>query len=200
MQINFYADLRPPAGGKTVEVNVQAPMTARQVLETVTDSRPELGKKIWQSPGALFDHIHVFVNGRQSVFLPLGLETVLDSADVLDVFPPVGGGQAKIENLPREASDLPITHVTLKFTGEVWERMHQYRMDLTFEGATLGDLLKALFAQYDLRDLVLDPDNQFIPRSGVLVNGRSAKYIGALAALIQEGDEVIIMRPSVAAI
>ena len=93
-----------------------------------------------------------------------------------------------------------MTQVTLKFTGEVWARMHNYRMDFAFEGATLGDLLKSLFAQYDLRDLVVDGDGQFIPRSGVLVNGRSAKHLGALTASIQEGDEVIIMRPSVAAI
>ena len=92
MQINFYADLRPVAGGKTVDVNVHAPMTARQALELVTDSRPELAKKIWQSAGMLFDHIHVFVNGRQSVFLPLELDTLVDSKDELDVFPPVGGG------------------------------------------------------------------------------------------------------------
>jgi molybdopterin converting factor small subunit len=93
-----------------------------------------------------------------------------------------------------------MTRVSVKFTGEVWERMNSYRIDFYFEGTTLRDLLGALFAQYDLRDLVLDRSDQFIPRSGVLVNGRSAKYLGALAALIREGDEVIIMRPSVAAI
>jgi molybdopterin converting factor small subunit len=93
-----------------------------------------------------------------------------------------------------------VTRIALKFTGEVWARMHKYGMDWEFEGATLADLLMALFAQYDLRDLVLDGDGQFIPRSGVLVNGRSAKYLGTLAAPIRDGDEVIIMRPSVAAI
>jgi hypothetical protein len=93
-----------------------------------------------------------------------------------------------------------VTQVTLKFTGEVWGRMRSYRMDFGFEGATLADLLMALFAKYDLRDLVVDGDGQFIPRSGVLINGRSAKYLGTLAAPIREGDEVTIMRPSVAAI
>ena len=78
--------------------------------------------------------------------------------------------------------------------------MRVYRMEFAFEGATLGELLKALFAQYALRDLVVDADDQFIHRSGVLINGRSAKYLGTLAAPIKNGDEVIIMRPSVAAI
>ncbi len=92
MQINFYADLRPLAGGKTVDVIGDAPMTVRAALESVTSARPALGEKIWQAPGELFDHIHVFVNGRQSVFLLSGLETPLQSGDTLDVFPPVGGG------------------------------------------------------------------------------------------------------------
>jgi molybdopterin converting factor small subunit len=93
-----------------------------------------------------------------------------------------------------------MTRVTLKFTGEVWARMRRYRLDFAFEGAILADLLTALFAKYDLRDLVVDGNGQFIPRSGVLINGRSAKYLGTLAAPVREGDEVTIMRPSVAAI
>jgi molybdopterin converting factor small subunit len=60
-------------------------------------------------------------------------------------------------------------------------------------------LLKAVLARYNLRDLVLDENEQFIFRSGVLVNGRSAKYLGGLAAPIQNGDEVIIMRPNIGA-
>jgi molybdopterin synthase sulfur carrier subunit len=98
MQINFYADLRPPAGGKTVRVTVNAPMTVRAALESVTSSRPALGEKIWQAPGELFDHIHVFVNGRQSVFLPRGLQTPVQPDDTLDVFPPVGGGSGLKQN------------------------------------------------------------------------------------------------------
>jgi molybdopterin converting factor small subunit len=91
-----------------------------------------------------------------------------------------------------------VTVVRLKFTGEVWERMRKYEMRFAFEGATLGELLKTLFAQYNLRDLVLDANDEFIFRSGVLVNGRSAKFLGVLKTPIHHGDEVIIMRPSVA--
>lgn len=98
MQINFYADLRPLAGGKTVRVAVDAPMTVRAAVESVTNTRPALGEKIWRAPGELFDHIHIFVNGRQSVFLPRGLETPVQPDDTLDVFPPVGGGAALKQN------------------------------------------------------------------------------------------------------
>ncbi len=92
-----------------------------------------------------------------------------------------------------------MTHVTLKFTGEIWSRTRTFQTAFQFQGTTLGDLLRALFACYNLRDLVLDSDDQFIFRSGVLVNGRSAKYLGGLATPIQNGDEVIVMRSSIGA-
>ncbi len=89
--------------------------------------------------------------------------------------------------------------VTVKFTGEMWARTGIHQTEFEFEGATLGDLMQTLFARYDVRDLVLDEHDQFIFRSGVLVNGRSAKYLGGLAAPIREDDEVILMRPSIGA-
>jgi molybdopterin synthase sulfur carrier subunit len=92
MRVNLYADLRAVAGRKEFDVDLPAPATARAVLESVTADHPDLGQKIWQAPGQPFDHIHVFINGRQSAFLPQGLETGLTSSDTLDVFPPVGGG------------------------------------------------------------------------------------------------------------
>jgi molybdopterin converting factor small subunit len=92
MHVNFYADLRSLAGGKTVKVDIAVPTTARAALEAVTNTRPSLAEKIWAAPGELHQHIHVFVNGRQSVFLAQGLETLVQLGDTLDVFPPVGGG------------------------------------------------------------------------------------------------------------
>ena len=92
MDVNFYADLRPLAGGKTVTVDMPVSTTVRAVLEAATSTRPSLAEKIWVAPGELHQHIHVFVNGRQSVFLAQGLETPVQPGDTLDVFPPVGGG------------------------------------------------------------------------------------------------------------
>ncbi len=92
-----------------------------------------------------------------------------------------------------------MTHVTLRFTGEIWSRTKTFQTTFQFQGTTLSDLLCVLFICYNLRDLVLDSDDQFIFRSGVLVNGRSAKYLGGLATPIHGGDEVIVMRPSIGA-
>lgn len=92
MHVNFYATLRPIVGGKTVDVPLTAPQSARAILEMVTDKRNELAQEIWHAPGELNEHIKVFINGRQSVHLPQGLNTILQLDDTLDVFPPVGGG------------------------------------------------------------------------------------------------------------
>ncbi len=92
MRVNFYATLRAPAGGKTVEIPLARGTPACAVLEAVTGSRSGLAAEIWQAPGVLKEHIHVFINGRQSNFLPEGLQTPLDDDATLDVFPPVGGG------------------------------------------------------------------------------------------------------------
>lgn len=92
MRVDFYATLRTVAGGKSVYVDLPLPGTVRMVLKAATDVRPALGEHIWQSPDQVYDHIRVFVNGRDATLLPDGLETALQETDKLDVFPPVGGG------------------------------------------------------------------------------------------------------------
>jgi molybdopterin converting factor small subunit len=97
MRVNFYATLRAIAGGKTVEVDLPASTPAWTVLKTATNTRPELDAEIWLAPRQPKEHIRVFINGRQSLFLPLQLETPLAPNDVLDIFPPVGGGSPRSE-------------------------------------------------------------------------------------------------------
>ncbi len=77
-------------------------------------------------------------------------------------------------------------HGMLKFTGDVWLRMNTLRMDFQFEGETLGDLLDALFARYDLRDLMLDDARNIIPYSRIIVDGQFAENIGNLAAPVED--------------
>jgi molybdopterin converting factor small subunit len=88
-----------------------------------------------------------------------------------------------------------MTQVELKFTGEVWARMKAYHMNFSFEGRNVGDLLTALFKQYELRDLVLDENDRIIPWSRIIVNGRFSEFIGDLSAPVKTGDEVVLVRP-----
>lgn len=92
MRIRFYATLRDAAQGKELDISVPAPTKLRIVLRAVTDGRPKLQSELWDEQGNLRDIIKVFVNGRQSEYLPERIETQVTDKDELDVFPPVGGG------------------------------------------------------------------------------------------------------------
>ncbi|MBI5879770.1 MAG: MoaD/ThiS family protein [Chloroflexi bacterium] len=107
MHVNFYATLRLAAGRKQVEVSLSEPDTVRAALEAASRDLPQLASELWEAPGQLYDTIHVFVNGREACFLPQQLETPLGPDDVLDVFPPVGGGSAGTR-CEREYRSLPI--------------------------------------------------------------------------------------------
>ena len=85
--------------------------------------------------------------------------------------------------------------VTLKFTGDIWARMKTFRIDFAFEGTTLRDLLHALFKEYDLRDLVLDAQDQIKPYSRVVVDGRFSENVGDWDAPVQDNGEVVLIRP-----
>jgi len=100
----------------------------------------------------------------------------------------------------REAQErLEMTGVRLKFTGDVRTRMGTDRMDFAFEGTTLGELLEALFARHELRDLILDEAGSIRPWSRVVVNGRFSYLVGDMDAPVQDGDMIVLMRPYVVA-
>lgn len=88
-----------------------------------------------------------------------------------------------------------MTQVTLKFTGDVWSRMKTFHMTFAFEGKTLREMLKALFQQYNVRDLVLDENDRIIPWSRIIVNGRFSEFAGDLNAPLHTGDEVTLIHP-----
>jgi molybdopterin synthase sulfur carrier subunit len=91
MHVNFYATLRPLAGGKTVEFDLPPAATARDLLEAVGARFPAIGELLWTAPGQLGDYIKVFVNGREIRHLQL-LETPVPPGAEVDIFPPAAGG------------------------------------------------------------------------------------------------------------
>jgi molybdopterin synthase sulfur carrier subunit len=92
VKVNFFATLRPIVGGKTVETEFSDGMTLRQLLRQLVERFPQLRAQVFDENENLFNHIHVFVNGRDSLFLPDKLETIIRAEDVVNIFPPVGGG------------------------------------------------------------------------------------------------------------
>ena len=95
MQYNLYATFRILAGGKTFKIDLPDGVTVRQAVNALVEAQPVLRPHWLDDTGELRAHVHVFVNGEDVQMLPDGVETPLRSVDVLDFFPPVGGGAYK---------------------------------------------------------------------------------------------------------
>ncbi len=92
MKVNFYATYRPIVGGKTVEFDLDHGITLRQLVQAIIARFPAMRREMLDDNGNLYSHVHIFVNGRDSVLLEKKLDTQLQVDDVLNIFPPVGGG------------------------------------------------------------------------------------------------------------
>lgn len=94
MNVNFYATLRQVVGGKTIQVDLPEDGNIDQLLSILVENYPALQGLLLQEDGSLHTAAHIFVNGRDAHWLPESLATRLNPGDNLDIFPPVGGGQA----------------------------------------------------------------------------------------------------------
>lgn len=92
MNVRFYATYRAIVGAKTVEFEIPAGASVRALLEAVVRRYPPLGPELLDANGELHRHVHVFINGRDTYYLPENMETPLDAQDTVDIFPPVAGG------------------------------------------------------------------------------------------------------------
>ena len=92
MKVNFFAMFRPIVGGKTVEVDFVEGSTLQQLLQALIARFPALGAELFDADGHVRGHVHVFINGRDSVYLADQLEIKVKAEDVINIFPPVGGG------------------------------------------------------------------------------------------------------------
>ena len=92
MKIDFYATLRDVTGQKTVEIDLPENATARQLVDKIVSLYPMIRGKLLDENGDLWGHVHVFINGRDAPFLEDALQTVIQPADTVSIFPAVGGG------------------------------------------------------------------------------------------------------------
>jgi molybdopterin synthase sulfur carrier subunit len=92
MKIRFYATLRQVIGGSEVEVELLEDATIRDMLEAVFAVYPALKHELLDEGGELYQHVHIFVNGRDAPFLDGGLDATLSREDLVGIFPAVGGG------------------------------------------------------------------------------------------------------------
>ncbi|MFQ5435190.1 MAG: ubiquitin-like small modifier protein 1 [Anaerolineae bacterium] len=92
MKIHFYATLRQIAGQKTVEFDLPDGATLRQALAAILEQFPPMERELVDENGELYQHVHMFVNGRDAPYLSQQMETIVKPGDKVDVFPAVGGG------------------------------------------------------------------------------------------------------------
>jgi sulfur-carrier protein len=92
MQINFYATLRQVVGAKTVEVSLPEGATIRELIAELIRCYPALQQELLDEQGELYQHVHIFVDGRDAPFLENGLDTTLSKPQKVGIFPAVGGG------------------------------------------------------------------------------------------------------------
>ena len=92
MNVNFYATLRSIVGQKTIQVDMPLGATARQLIDLVVTDYPDLGPELLDENGDFHDHMKMFVNGREVVYLEDKFSHLMKPNDKVDIFPPVGGG------------------------------------------------------------------------------------------------------------
>jgi molybdopterin synthase sulfur carrier subunit len=77
MNVNFYATLRQVVGAKSVAFDLTVGATITQLLEEMLRRYPALRHELLNEQGQLYQHVHIFVNGRDVSFLELGMDTPL---------------------------------------------------------------------------------------------------------------------------
>lgn len=92
MDVHFYATLRAIVGQKTVHVDLPPNATAMQLVELVTAKFPKLHAELLDAQNRFNQHMKMFINGREVVYLEKQFETIIRPTDRVDIFPPIGGG------------------------------------------------------------------------------------------------------------
>ena len=92
MRVNLFATLRHAVGQKTIHLEVPKGCSAQTVLDVLFESYPVLIPLMLDEDRNLSRFVHMFINGRSAVLLPLGLNTTVDGSETLDFFPAVAGG------------------------------------------------------------------------------------------------------------
>ena len=92
MDVHFYATLRAIIGKKTVTVEMPPNTTALELIELVSKKHPALRAELLDAQNRFQQHMKMFINGREAVYMEDKFDTIINPNDKIDVFPPVGGG------------------------------------------------------------------------------------------------------------
>jgi molybdopterin converting factor small subunit len=74
-------------GEKSLDIDVEEPTSVRELIDRMIQSHPELGNKLLDENDQLYANIHVYVNGRDTLYSKQGAGTQIDVHDKVDIFP-----------------------------------------------------------------------------------------------------------------
>lgn len=92
MHWKLFANLAETAGGKKVEVDLEAGATVGDALDALFEAHPGLREEVLDEDGEIRDHIQVLLDGDDPFVDGDGYETPVEEGDELALFPPVSGG------------------------------------------------------------------------------------------------------------
>ena len=86
--------------------------------------------------------------------------------------------------------------VNIKFFANIKEITSTSSIDMELpEGTPIRILLEELYNIYDLRNVIIDKNNQVNPYINIIKNGRQIKFLDGLKTQLKDGDIVAIFPP-----
>ena len=89
--VTLYATLRDMAGSQRIRGPFQPGGTRPDFIPAMASAYPPPPTPPGKGDGELSGEVHVFVQGRNVVWLD-GIDTVINPGDEIDLIPPVAGG------------------------------------------------------------------------------------------------------------
>ena len=91
IRVKLYATLRDIAGARHLDVHFEPGGTAHELMQAIAQVSPSLGEKLLDSDGLPTGFAHIFIDGRNVMWLE-DMDTVVEDGNEIDLIPPVAGG------------------------------------------------------------------------------------------------------------
>ncbi len=91
VRVKFFATFKQITNKKEIELQLEEGTNISQLIDILIKSYNDLKKEIYDDKNKIKDYIQILKNGRNIKYLN-ALNTQLEDADTISIFPPVAGG------------------------------------------------------------------------------------------------------------